>query len=81
MNNAMSNALMQNAPMQECKMTKCKSSDCSNVFMQNDLMQECDLPQPLPEITTKNSTEITSDISKNPSIINYKTLYFFSFYS
>lgn len=37
--------------------------------MQNDPMQECNLPQPLPEITTKNSTEITTDISTNPSII------------
>ncbi|CAM3198542.1 DUF6017 domain-containing protein [Streptobacillus felis] len=63
------NALGQNDPMEQFKMTQCKSADCTNAFMQNDLMQEGNLPQPLPEITTKNSTDITTDISTNPSII------------
>lgn len=67
--NPMPNALGQNAPMEECKIHQCKSADCTNAFMQNDPMQYGNLPQPLPEITTKNSTEITSDISTNPSII------------
>lgn len=63
------NALGQNDPMEQFKMTQCKSADCTNACMQNDLMQEGNLPQPLPEITTKNTTEITSVLSTNPSII------------
>lgn len=50
-------------------MHQCKSANCINARVQNDPMQYGNLTQPLPEITTKNSTEITSDISKNPSII------------
>lgn len=63
------NALGQNDPMEQFNLTQCKSADCTNAFMQNDPMQEGNLPQPLPENTTKNSTEITSEISTNPSII------------
>lgn len=39
-----------------------------NALVQNAPMQYSNMPQPLPEITTKNSTEITSDISSNTSI-------------
>lgn len=46
-------------------MIQCKSADCTNAFIQNELIQKYKLLQPLPEITTKNST----DIYTNPSII------------
>ena len=62
------NALGQNDLMEQFKMTQCKSADCTNAFMQNDLMQEGKMHQPLPEITTNNTTEITSDISEYPSV-------------
>ena len=68
------NELGQNDPMEQFKMTQCKSADCTNAFMQNDPMQYGNLHQPLPEITTKNSTEITSDISSYPSIIPSEVL-------
>ncbi|MBU0279165.1 MULTISPECIES: DUF6017 domain-containing protein [unclassified Gemella] len=67
--NTMPNALGQNAPMEKGKIHQCNSSNCTNAFMQNAPMQYGNLPQPLPKITTKNTTEITSDISTNPSII------------
>ena len=66
--NAMSNALVQNAPMEKGKMHQCKNADCTNALDENAPMQYSKMPQPLPEITTKNSTEITSDISSNTSI-------------
>ncbi|WP_249962444.1 hypothetical protein [Histophilus somni] len=40
----------------------------TNALGQNDLMQEGKMHQPLPEITTNNTTEITSDISEYPSV-------------
>ena len=66
--NAMPNALVQNAPMEKGKMHQCKNADCTNALDENAPMQYSKMPQPLPEITTKNSTEITSDISSNTSI-------------
>ncbi|HDV4123955.1 TPA: conjugal transfer protein [Enterococcus faecalis] len=64
---AMPNALGQNAPMEEGKMHQCKSAESTNALEQNLLMQDGRLPQPLPEITTKNSTKITTDISSENS--------------
>ena len=64
---ALPNALVQNAPMDKGKMHQCKDADCTNGLGQNALMQDGKMPQPLPKITTKNSTEITSDISSKTS--------------
>ena len=65
--NAMPNALVQNAPMEKGKMHQCKDADCTNALDENAPMQYSNMPQPLPKITTKNSTEITSDISSKTS--------------
>ena len=65
--NAMPNALVQNAPMEKGKMHQCKNADCTNALDENAPMQYSNMPQPLPKITTKNSTEITSDISSKTS--------------
>jgi len=65
---AMPNALGQNALMEEGKMPQCKSAESNNALEQNLPMQDGRLPQPLPEITTKNSTKITTDISSENSI-------------
>ena len=64
---ALPNALVQNAPMDKGKMHQCKDADCTNGLGQNAPMQYGNMPQPLPKITTKNSTEITSDISSKTS--------------
>ena len=79
-NSTLPNALVQNAPMDKGKMHQCKDADCTNALDENALMQYGNMPQPLPEITTKNSTEITtdifSDISFHPPIydIGEKTI-------
>ena len=57
---AMPNALVQNAPMERCKMHQCISADCTDASGQNPPMQCGNMPQPLPEITTNNSSENTS---------------------
>ena len=64
---ALPNALVQNAPMDKGKMPQCKNADCTNGLGQNPPMQYGNMLQPLPKITTKNSTEITSDISSKTS--------------
>ncbi|WP_300281970.1 DUF6017 domain-containing protein [Peptacetobacter sp.] len=43
------------------------NSTLPNALDENAPMHYGNMPQPLPEITTKNSTEITSDISSNTS--------------
>ena len=60
---AMPNALVQNAPMEKCKIHQCISADCTDALEQNPPMQCGNMPQPLPEITTNNSSNITTDIS------------------
>ena len=60
---AMPNALGQNAPMEKCKIHQCTSADCTNATEQNLPMQNGNMPQPLPENTTNNSSKITTDIS------------------
>ena len=64
---AMPNALVQNAPMEKCKMHQCISADCTDALEQNPPMQCGNMPQPLPEITTNNSSNITTDISSYTS--------------
>ncbi len=66
--NALPNALVQNAPMEKGKMPQCKDADCTNALDENALMQYGNMPQPLPKISTENSTKITSDISSKTSI-------------
>lgn len=65
---ALPNALVQNAPMEKGKMPQCNNADCTNALDENALMQYGNMPQPLPKITTENSTKITSDISSDISI-------------
>ena len=60
---AVPNALGQNAPMEKCKIHQCTSADCTDATEQNLPMQNGNMPQPLPEITTNNSSKITTDIS------------------
>lgn len=67
-NSTLPNALVQNAPMEKGKMHQCINADCTNALDENAPMQYGNMPQPLPEITTKNTTEITSDISSKTSI-------------
>ena len=59
----MPNALGQNAPMEKCKIHQCTSADCTDATEQNLPMQNGNMPQPLPENTTNNSSKITTDIS------------------
>ena len=60
---AVPNALGQNAPMEKCKIHQCTSADCTDATEQNLPMQNGNMPQPLPENTTNNSSKITTDIS------------------
>ena len=64
---AVPNALGQNAPMEKCKIHQCTSADCTNATEQNLPMQNGNMPQPLPEITTNNSSENTSYNSSDTS--------------
>lgn len=63
----MPNALVQNAPMEECKIHQCNDADCTDAFDENQPMHYGNLHEPLPEITTNNSSKITSYISSENS--------------
>ena len=64
---AVPNALGQNAPMENGKMHQCNNADCTDAVVENPPMQYSNMPQPFPEITTKNSSKITSYISSENS--------------
>ena len=65
---SMPNALGQNAPMDDGKMPQRMIADCSNAFHDFPPVHDGRILQPLPEITTKNTTEISQIISSYPSI-------------
>ena len=65
---SMPNALGQNAPMDDGKMPQRMIADCSNAFDDFPPVHDGRILQPLPEITTKNTTEISQIISSYPSI-------------
>ena len=65
--NTMHNALGQNAPMEECKIHQCNDAYCTDAFDENIPVHYGSLHEPLPEITTKNSSNNTSDISSENS--------------
>lgn len=65
--NTMHNALGQNAPMEECKIHQCNDAYCTDAFDENIPVHYGSLHEPLPEITTKNSSNNTSDISSGNS--------------
>lgn len=77
--NAMHNALGQNAPMEECKIHQCNDAYSIDAFDENPPMHYGSLHEPLPEITTNNSSENTSYISSENSshlpIHKYEDLY------
>ena len=54
LDNIMKNAFSQN--------DECNLSNCDNAISQDDLMQDVNLTKPLPKITTKTTTEITTNI-------------------
>ena len=64
---SMPNALGQNAPMDDGKMPQRMIADCSNAFDDFTPMHDGRILQPLPEITTKNTTETIQMISSCPS--------------
>lgn len=65
---SMPNALGQNAPMDDGKMPQRMIADCSNAFDDFLPVHDGRILQPLPEITTKNTTETIQMISSCPSI-------------
>ena len=65
--NTMHNALGQNAPMEECKIHQCNDAYCTDAFDENIPVHYGSLHEPLPEITTKNSSNNTLDISSENS--------------
>lgn len=64
---SMPNALGQNAPMDDGKMPQRMIADCSNAFDDFPPVHDGRILQPLPEITTKNTTETIQMISSCPS--------------
>lgn len=66
--NTMHNALGQNALMEECKIHQCNDAYSTDAFDENLLMHYGSLHEPLPEITTKNSSKNTSYISSENSV-------------
>ncbi len=67
-------ALVQNAPMEESKIYQSKSAKCTDATGQNLSMQNGIMPQALPEITSNNTTKITTDNSIHQSIIDKEYL-------
>lgn len=65
--NTMHNALGQNALMEECKIYQCNDAYSTDAFDENLPMHYGSLHEPLPEITTKNSSKNTSYISSENS--------------
>ena len=65
--NTMHNALGQNALMEECKIHQCNDVYSTDAFDENLPMHYGSLHEPLPEITTKNSSKNTSYISSENS--------------
>ena len=65
--NIIHNALGQNAPMEECKICQCNDAYCTDAFNENLPTHYGKLHEPLPEITTKNSSKNTSYISTENS--------------
>ncbi len=65
--NTMHNALEQNALMEECKIHQCNDAYSTDAFDENLPMHYGSLHEPLPEITTKNSSKNTSYISSENS--------------
>lgn len=65
--NTMHNALGQNALMEECKIHQCNDAYSTDAFDENLPMHYGSLHEPLPEITTKNSSKNTSYISSENS--------------
>lgn len=61
--NTMHNALGQNALIEECKMHQCNDAYSNDAFDENLPTHYGSLHEPLPEITTKNSSKNTSYIS------------------
>lgn len=47
--------------MEQCNMTKCNDADCTNASGQDDPMQLGNMTKPLPENTTENTQEITTE--------------------
>lgn len=64
---AIPNALGQNAPMEEGKINQCNEVFSTDAFDENQPVHYGDLHEPLPEITTNNSSKITSYISTENS--------------
>ncbi|AYN26429.1 hypothetical protein D8682_05100 [Buttiauxella sp. 3AFRM03] len=48
--------------MEQSNMTKCSEADCTNAPGQDGPMQRGNMTQPLPETTTENTQEITTEI-------------------
>ena len=65
--NTMHNALGQNAPMEDGKMHQCNDAYSTDAFNENLPTHYGKLHEPLPEITTKNSSKNTSYISSGTS--------------
>ena len=65
--NTMHNVLGQNALMEECKIHQCNDAYSTDAFDENLPMHYGSLHEPLPEITTKNSSKNTSYISSENS--------------
>ncbi|MDY2793728.1 DUF6017 domain-containing protein [Peptostreptococcus porci] len=65
--NTMHNALGQNALMEECKIHQCNDAYSTDAFDENLPTHYGSLHEPLPEITTKNSSKNTSYISSENS--------------
>ncbi|VIS32102.1 putative conjugative transposon protein [Streptococcus pneumoniae] len=63
----MPNALGQNAPMEEGKINQCNEAFSTDAFDENLPVHYGNLHEPLPEITTNNSSKITSYISTENS--------------
>lgn len=64
---AIPNALGQNAPMEEGKINQCNEVFSTDAFDENQPVHYGNLHEPLPEITTNNSSKITSYISTENS--------------
>lgn len=59
--NPVNDAFGQIDQMEQCNLTKCNDAVCANAPGQDDPMQQVNMTQPLPEITTETNTEITTE--------------------
>ncbi|EOG2817422.1 DNA-binding protein [Salmonella enterica] len=64
-NKPVNDAFGQIDQMEQINMTKCNDADCTNATDHDDPMHLGNMTKPLPEITTENTQEITTEIKNS----------------